>query len=198
MQPVVPPRQVRATIILVLGLLTAWLAAGSLGWLAPPLQRALTWLGLAAIVIAAVAGRRRISRSDGLLLGGAASIAVLMTASSATVVNILAVAILLAAVARVRPGSTARVSGPAALAATGLAVFRLVCDGSAAAWTFTNSVGRVEGLWGGWLTGRPLLIGASFGGVDSLLLMAVLTVAWLIAAPGPRIAAPDLPCCSSF
>ncbi len=83
MQPVVPPRQVRATIILVLGLLAAWLAAGSLGWLAPPLQRALTWLALAAIVIAAVAGRRRISRSDGLLLGGAASIAVLMTASSA-------------------------------------------------------------------------------------------------------------------
>ena len=110
-----------------------------------------------------------------------------MTASSLPVVNILAVAILLAAIAQVRPGSIAQVSGPAALAATALAVFRLVCDGSAAAWTFTNTVGRVEGLWAGWLTGRPLLIGASFGGVDFLVLMAALTAAWLIATPRPRI-----------
>ncbi len=49
----------RALIILVLGLLAAWLAAGSLGWLAPPLQKALTWLALAVIVIAALPGRRR-------------------------------------------------------------------------------------------------------------------------------------------
>ena len=174
-------------IILVLGLLAAWLAAGSLGWLAPPLQKALTWLALATIVIAALPGRRRISVSDGLLLGGATSIAVLMTASSLPVVNILAVAILLAAVAQVRPGLTAQVSGSAALAATALAVFRLVCDGSAAAWTFTNTVGHVEGLWAGWLTGRPLLIGASFGGLDFLVLMAALAAAWLIATPRPRI-----------
>ena len=178
-----PRSPVRALIILVLGLLAAWLAAGSLGWLAPPLQRALTWLALAAIVIAALPGRRRISGSDGLLLGGATLIAVLMTASSLPVVNILAVAILLAAVAQVRPDRRRRSSGPAALAATALAVFRLVCDGSAAAWTFTNTVGHVEGLWAGWLTGRPLLIGASFGGLDFLVLMAALTAAWLIAAP---------------
>ena len=150
----------RALIILVLGLLAAWLAAGSLGWLAPPLQKALTWLALATIVIAALAGRRRISASDGLLLGGAASIAVLLTAFSSPVVNILTVAILLAAVAQVRPGSIARVSGPAAVAATALAVFRLACDGSATCWTLANAVGHVEGLWAGWLTGRPLLIGA--------------------------------------
>jgi hypothetical protein len=183
-----PARPARATIILVLGLLAAWLAAGSLGWLAPPLQRALTWLGLAGIVIAGLPGRRRTFSNDGLLLGGATLIAVLMTASSLPVVNILAVAILLAAVARVRPGWTAIVAGSAALAAMALAVFRLVGDGSAAAWTFTNGVGRVEGLWAGWLTGRPLLIGASFGGVDFLVLMAALTAAWLIATPPPRMA----------
>ena len=115
-------------------------------------------------------------------------IALLMTASSLPVVNILAVAILLAAVAQVRPGSIAEVSGSAALAATALAVFRLACDGSAAAWTVTNTIGHVEGLWAGWLTGRPLLIGASFGGIDFLVLMAALTAAWLMATPGPRIA----------
>jgi len=179
---------VRALIILVLGLLAAWLAAGSLGWLAPPLQRAFTWLALAAIVVAALPGRRRISGGDGLLLGGVTLIALLMTASSLPVVNILAVAILLAAIAQLRPGLTATVSGSVALAVAALAVFRLVCDGSAAAWTFTNSVGHIEGLWAGWLTGRPLLIGASFGGMDFLLLMAALTTAWLIAAPRPHLA----------
>ncbi|MGA2255751.1 MAG: hypothetical protein ABSG53_13985 [Thermoguttaceae bacterium] len=178
---------VRALIILVLGLLGAWLAAGSLGWLAPPLQKTLTWIALAAIVLAALPGRRRISGNDGLLLGGATLIAVLMTASSLPVVNVLAVAIMLAAIAQVRPGRVAQVVGPAALAATALAVFRLVSAGSAATWTFTNTLGHVEGLWAGWLTGQPLLIGASFGGVDFLVVMAALTAAWLIATPRPRI-----------
>jgi len=178
---------VRVLMILFLGILAAWLAAGSLGWLAPPLQRAFTWLLLAAIVIAAIPGRRRISIGEGLLLGGATLIALLMTASSLPVVNILAVAVLLAAIAQLRPGLTASLACPAASAVTALAVFRLVCD-SSAAWNFTNSVGYIEGLWAGWLTGRPLLIGASFGGVDFLVLMAALTVAWLITTSQPHFA----------
>ncbi len=182
------PVPLRALIILVLGLLAAWLAAGSLGWLAPPLQKALTWLALATIVIAAVAGRRRISASDGLLLGGATLIAVLLTASSLPVVNILAVAILLAAVAQVRAG----------IDGAGLRRRRLGCHGAGRfparlrrlgrCLDFRQRVGHVEGLWAGWLTGRPLLIGASFGGLDFLVLMAALTAAWLIATPRPRIA----------
>ena len=177
----------RALLILALGLLAAWLAAGSLGWIAPPLQKTLTWLGFAAITIAALPGDRRISGADGLLLGGAVLTAVLMTASSLPVVNVLAVAILLAAIAQTRPGLIAQASGSAALAVMALAVYRLACTGSAATWTFTNTVGHVEGLWAGWLTGRPLLIGASFGGVDFLVLMAALTAGWLIAAPRPRL-----------
>ena len=132
-----PP--LRALVILVVGLLAAWLAAGSLGWIAPPLQKALTWLALATIVIAAFPGRRRIYGSNGLWLGGATLIAVLMTASSLPVVNVLAVAIMLAAVAQIRPGLTAQLSGAAALAVTALAVFRLVCDGSALAWTLPTA-----------------------------------------------------------
>ena len=182
-----PPWPVGGPIILVLGLLASWLAAGSLGWLAPPLQSVLTWLAFAAVLVAALFDRRGISARDGLLLGGATLIAVLMTASSSPVVNVIAVSILLAAIAQVFPGPTARLSGPAALAAMALAVFRLVSDGSAAAWTFTNSVGHVEGLCAGWLTGRPLLIGASFGGLDFLALMAALTAVWLVSAPRPRM-----------
>jgi len=182
--PVVP---VRALVILVVGLLTAWLAAGSLGWVAPPLQKALTWIALAVIVIAARSSRLDNSRKANLLLGMATLIAVLMTASSLPVVNVLAVAVLLAAVAETGPEWNAQVCRSAALAVTALAVFRLVCGSSAAAWTVANSVGHAEGRWAAWLTGRPLAIGASFGGLDFLVLMAALTTAWLMATPRPRV-----------
>jgi len=157
-----------------------------LGWVAPPLQKTLTWLSFAAIVIASLPGHFRNPRRDGVLLGIATLIAVVMTASSLPVINILAVATLLVAVAQVRTGLIREVSGSAALAVTVLAVYRLVCDGSAAVWTFTNAIGRIEGHGAGWLTGRPLLIGASFGGVDFLVLMAALTASWLMATPRPR------------
>ena len=179
---------IRALIILVFGLLAAWVAAGSLGWLAPSLEKVLTWLAMAIIVVAALHGRRFIVIGESLTLGAAVLIAVLLTASSLPVVNILAVAILLAAVARIDQGSTGQVAGSTALAVTALAVFRLACDNSAAAWTFANSVGHVEGLCAGWLTGRPLLIGASFGGLDFLVLMTALTAARFIGMSQPRLA----------
>jgi hypothetical protein len=177
----------RALVILVLGLLASWLAAGSLGWVAPLLQKSLAWLIFAIICSAALSGGRRFSASDLALLGGSCLLAVLMTASRLPPVNILAVAILLAAIAHLRPGPIARVANSTAIAASSLAVFHLICDGSAAAWTLTDSVGCAEGFLAGWLTGHKLLIGASFGGIDFLILMIALTAAWLVAAPPPRV-----------
>ena len=112
------------------------------------------------------------------LLAAAAVIAVLMTASSQTIVNILAVAVLLATVAVVRPGAIALAAGPVALAAAALAVFRLVCEATASGWELADAAGRAEGHWAALLTGRPLLIGASFGGIDFLVVMAALAVAF--------------------
>jgi hypothetical protein len=187
--PIAPPVPVRALVVLVLGLLATWLAAGALGWIAPPLQKGLTWLTFAAIVITALP-TRRVSGTDVALLGGATSIALLFTASSTPAINILAVAILLAAIAQFRPGPFAQVPGPVALAAMTLAVYRFVSAGSAAAWTFSNGLGHMEGTWAGWLTGRPLLIGATFGGVDFLVVMVALAIARQMTSPGSRLAQP--------
>ena len=55
----------RAVIILVCGLLATWLAAGSLGWIAPPLQRTLTWLALGTIVFLALGSRDAAVRGSG-------------------------------------------------------------------------------------------------------------------------------------
>jgi hypothetical protein len=176
----------RAILILVCGLLATWLAAGSLGWIAPPLQKALTWLALGTIVLLANRGSDAPRRAEGKgrfwaerglwLLLAAAAIAVLMTASSLAVVNILAVAVLLATVALVRPGIVARAAGPVALAAATLAVVHLICEGTVSGWAAADAVGRAEGHWAALLAGRPLLIGASFGGIDFLVVMTVLAI----------------------
>ena len=101
-----------------------------------------------------------------------------MTASALAVVDIMAVAVLLATVAFVRPGMIARVAGPTALAAATLAVSRLVIEGTASGWALADAFGRTEGHLAAMLTGRPLLIGASFGGIDFLVVTAALAVAW--------------------
>ncbi len=183
----------RATLVLICGLWAIWLAAGSLGWIAPPLQRTLAWLALGAIVLLAQRDRAAANRWDGKrslrfgswVLAAAVVIAVLMTASSLTAVNILAVAVFLAALAIVRPGKIAEAAGPVALAATTLAVYRVVVDVNATGWALADSIGRTEGQWAALLTGRPLLIGASFGGIDFLVVMAALAVA-LRAHLAPR------------
>ncbi len=173
-----------ALIILVCGLAATWLAAGSLGWIAPPLQKVLTWLALSSIVLIAL---QRCGLAARWALAVAAVAAVLLTASALTAVNIMAVAMLLASVAFVRRGMIAQVAGPTALASATLAMSRLLIEGTASGWSLADAVGRAEGHWAATLTGRPLIIGASFGGVDFLIVMAALAVAWHRAAPQPNV-----------
>ena len=57
----------RPLTVLVCSLLATWLAAGSLGWIAPPLQRTLTWLALGAVVMLACGIHAGAGRSRGLV-----------------------------------------------------------------------------------------------------------------------------------
>jgi hypothetical protein len=176
------PMPAHALIVLICGLAATWLAAGSLGWIAPPLQKALTWLAFGTVVLIALRDCREKAR---WLLASAAIVAVLMTASAWAIVNILGVAVLLAALAFVGPAMTSRVAGPAALAATTLAVSRLLIEGTASGWALADTIGRAEGNLAAMLTGRPLVIGASFGGFDFLIVMTALAIAWQRSAPQP-------------
>ena len=174
-----PPR---VLTILACGLLATWLAAGSFGWIVPPLARSLTWLALGAVALLAIYGGES-TRGGRRLLAAAGLIALLMTVSSLAVINIMAVALLMAAAAHACPGMTTRAAGPVALAAAALAVFRTICEGTAAGWAVANGIGQAVGVFASFATRRPLAIGASFGGVDFLVAMAVLLVAWRQAAP---------------
>ena len=175
----------QAIVVLLAGMIAAWLAAGSTGLLGHPLQHALTWFALA---VALIAGWPRENRpfATWAILVGAAILSVLLTASTLAAVNVLAIAIVLAAIAQVQRGLTARVTLIAALAAGALGLFRFACDSIPAVWLAVDVKGWMFGRLAGWLVGNPLEVGATFGGIDFLVLMAAVYAGWLICTAPPR------------
>ncbi len=173
-----------AIAVLVAGMVAAWLAAGSTGLLGHPLQHALTWLALA---VATVAGWPRDNQSFGTwaILASSAAFSLLLTASALTAVNVLAVAVLLAAMAQVNRGLTARVTLIAALAAGALGLFRFACDSIPLVWLATADTSGWR-LLARLLTGLRLDVGGTFGGLDFLVLMAAVYAGWLIGTVPPR------------
>ncbi|OHB73637.1 MAG: hypothetical protein A2V70_04745 [Planctomycetes bacterium RBG_13_63_9] len=184
-------------MVLLAVMAAAWIAAGAFGLLGHPLRHALTWVAMA---VAVVAGWPHGDRSLRVWASLAAAIlaAVAMTASDLPTVNILAVGVLAAALAICQTGTdstpvqyTHGIGGRAiltvALAAVVLGIFRLASDSIPAVWLLANGVGQALGSLAGWIAGRPLWVGASFGGVDFLVLMAALYTGWLACTSRPRL-----------
>jgi hypothetical protein len=181
-----------AIVVLVAAMAAAWIAAGSTGLLAHPLRHALTWVVLAPGV---VAGWPRSDQSlvGARLLGGwlglaaAVVLGLLMTAAPSPAVNVLAVTLVTAALARSEANLRGRVILIAALATAVLAVFRLAADSVPTVWLAADALGWGLGWLAGTISGQPLWVGASFGGVDFLVLMAALYAGWLISTAPPRL-----------
>ena len=141
-------------------MVAAWLAAGSTGLLGHPLQHALTWLALA---VALVAGWPRENQSFGTwaILAGSAVFSLLLTASSLPAVNVLAVAIVLAAMAQVSRGLTGRVAadrGPGRRGARAVSL-RLRLDSLWFGWPprtrLAGDVGRLADRPSDWKSAQP-------------------------------------------
>jgi hypothetical protein len=178
------PRPVAAALA---ALAAAWIAAGSVGLLAHPLRHALLVLALGVILVTAWP---REGRSWGriLLLLVAAAVALATTASSLPVVNILGVAILVAAAAAGVAGPAGRLLLATAVAVTAFAVYRFAVTSIPEVWLAGDAVGGAMGRAVGGMAEQPLWVGATFGGVDFVVLMAAVLVAWLAVAPPPRAA----------
>ena len=176
---------VRAVVILVAGMAAAWFAAGSTGLLGHPLRHALTWIALAVAIVAAWPAETRSFRSWAVLAVGAI-LGLFFTASELPPINVFAVAIVLAAIAQVSRGSTARVVLLGALAATVLGCFRFACASSPLFWHAADGAGWALGRLAGWIAGSRLVVGATFGGMDFLVLAAVVYAGWLVYTPPPR------------
>jgi hypothetical protein len=169
----------------IAGIAAAWVAAGSAGMMAAPLGHALVWLALAAAILAGWPPRRP-SAGDWVFLAAAVLGGIVMTAAPAAPLDVLAVALVLAALARISSGVAGRAMLLAALAVAVLGIFRLAEGSIPLVWLSAAALGQGLGWLAGRLTGRPLWIGSSFGGIDYLVLMTVLAVGWLASTPPPR------------
>jgi len=184
-EPAEPPlpsaRPVLASAAAIAG---SWIAAGSVGLVGHALARAFLLAVIAVIVVAAWSGRGG-RRSILFLLAGAA-VAVAMTVSTLPVVQILALVVVLAAAASVLEGAARRAVLLAATAVAVFALYRLAVTSIPFVWLAADAAGGVVGRAAGELAGRPLWVGATFAGLDFLVLMAALWVAWLVAVAPPR------------
>jgi len=177
----------QAVVILISGMIAAWLAAGSTGLLAHSFQHALTWLALAVAVGAGWPREDRTFLTWAILAIGAA-LGFCFTASALPTINVLAVAVVLAAIGQVNHGLTARVSLLVAMAAAMLAIYRFSCDCLPMVWLAADLKGYVFGCVAGWITGNPLQVGSTFGGLDFLVFMTAIYIGWLVCTEPPRLA----------
>jgi hypothetical protein len=113
------------------------------------------------------------------------ALALAMAGFSLPPVNVMAVAMTLAVAALVRPDA-ARPLRAVASAAAVLGVYRLALTSLPALWMTADRIGEALGRGAGWITGNPLHVGATFGGLDFLVAMIPLYVIWLAAMPRPR------------
>ena len=175
------------TVVAVLaGLLAGWLAAGSTGLLGHPLRHALTWVACGAALVAVWPTPGKQWRRIATMLAGG-GVAVAMTASPLPPVNVMAVALLLAVLATTRTGTDRGLLVRASAAVAALGIYRLALTSVPLIWLAADAVGGAMGRLAGRLTGRPLWVGATFAGLDFLVVMGALLVASLPRAPRPRL-----------
>lgn len=160
-------------------------AAGSVGMVAQPLRMAMVWVGLAIVAIAVWPRRTRTWRPHAAL-AGAVVVSLMLLASGAIVVGLLGVALVLAAFAWSSEGLDRRLLTVTATAAAAFGVYRLALESIPSVWLGAESVGKVLGSIGSAISRKPLWIGATFAGLDMLVLMAVVWVGWLRLTAPPR------------
>ena len=156
-----------------------------MGLFAHPLQRVLTLALLAAVVLILPLPAKWTKRS---LLGASATAVavVLMTASSLTVVNVTASVLVLAFLTSLLSGRDRSVLLCASAAAMTLVLYRLAYTTIPIVWTMAEAFSGGAGKLAGIVSGRPLNVGATFAGLDFLVVMLALWATWVQQTEGPR------------
>lgn len=153
----------------VLALVAAWIAAGSVGLMAHPLRRTLAGLLLVAILIAALPPGTGLAAGWGRRLWWLLAAAAFL-ASSIPVVNVLAAGLVLGAVATTRAPDRRLVleAGTQAVLVFGLYLFcvTLVPWG----WMAGDRLARMLSLGVSWVSPWPLEVGRTYAGLDFLVL----------------------------
>ncbi|NUQ64215.1 MAG: hypothetical protein HUU20_17230 [Pirellulales bacterium] len=173
-----------AVAVAVAGMAISWAAAGSIGLVAQPFRIAIVWVGL--VVLGVVLWPRRSGRwKQHALLAAAIALALVLLAAAA-VPGILGIALVVAAFARSKESIDRRLLTLTAVAAAALGAYRLTLASVPALWSLADLLGAALGRTAAAVSGRPLSIGATFAGLDLLVVMAVVYLGWLRLTAPPR------------
>lgn len=179
------PVPLRAVVIVVAGMAGAWIAAGSVGLVAEGLRHALVWLALGTAVVAGWPGREGALR-DWLTLGVGLLAGLVMTSLADPAINVLAVAVVLAVLVRSPYLLHGRLVLLTALAVAVFGIYRAAYAAIPAVWLAANGLGGALGSLGAAAADQELHVGATFGGVDFLVLTGTFYAGWLVWTRPPR------------
>jgi len=169
----------------IAGLAAAWIAAGSTGLLAHPLRRTLTLAALGVVICAQRPFPWR-QRTGIVAMLATVGLAIYMIASSLPVINVMGVSLVLASLAFKSRGQAKKMLRILSVAVVVFGLYRMACTCIPLVWSMSDLLGRTIGNIGGLVTHQPLYVGATFAGLDFLVLMSVLWVLWLACSPRPR------------
>ena len=175
-----------ASLVVAAGVAAAWIAAGSSGLLAHSLRHVLTCLVLGAAVVVGWPTQMKQWRNWAIFAGGIA-IALVMAVFPLDVVNILAVVLVLSTLAHFHGGLDSRALFLAALAVLCFAVCHFLFGDYPRFWAVGDHFGQALGWLASKMTGQRLSVGATFGGVDFLVLMGFLYGLWIYHTSSPRV-----------
>jgi len=168
------------------GLAAAWIAAGSIGLLAHPLRRTLT-LAVLAIAILAQRPFPRLKITNLISLPVAIGLAIYMISLPIPVINVIGVSLVPASLALSSGGQTKRMQLIASVAIAVFGLYRMAFTCVPIVWSISDILGRVLGDIGGFISHQSVYVGATFAGLDFLVLMSVLWLLWLASSPKPRM-----------
>ncbi|MBN2452095.1 MAG: hypothetical protein JXR77_17035, partial [Lentisphaeria bacterium] len=166
----------------LLGLFASWFASGAVGLLGHALRRGLTLTALLIAVLLALP-RVRVSWRAWVGFAGALLATPYLLGSLLPIPAILATALILLVLSRLREGAERHVLGITAEAVCLLALYRFAITSIPVLWLAADAMGRILGAAAGTLSRRPLWIGATFGGLDLLVPALYLAVRVPFAFP---------------
>ncbi len=177
----------RPTLIAVLAILgAAWILAGGCGLLGRPFANGLAWCAL-AISCAAIHPNRQAGFRPWIVFAFGLVTAVLALASAADVVRLAGLAVFAASLSLLgREPASDRFLRMAAQAVAVLALYRFSLTSIPLVWHLSEMAGNAVGSFASAFWNRPLSVGASFAGLDHLVLMAALVAAWAMELERPR------------
>ena len=166
-------------------LAAAWLAAGSTGLLAHPLRKALT---LAVLAAAVLVQRPCIQRkiSSILIILATSILFVYLFISSSIVLNIMAVCLVPTVLSLTSVGQEKKLLNILSATIAIFGLYRLAYISIPTVWMGADGVGRLLGFLGTLVTQKPFLAGASYAGLDYIVLMSILWILCLAGSPKPR------------